>query len=110
MRNLRCFSAILALAATSLVAEGIADQLKWNFQDRVRGEKRRNVYDFDSSRSAVTDDSWLLHRIRLGVEWLKVTAQGLDVRESFSKRADIPLQNSASSDADFAYLMLTLNY
>lgn len=97
MRRACCLSSLLVLSATSVVAEGIADQLKWNFQARARGEMRRNVYDIDWSRSAVTHDSWLLHRIRLGVkwqpvEWLKVTVQGQDVRERFSKRADIPLK------------------
>jgi hypothetical protein len=102
-----CYSiAVFALSAAPLAAEGIADQFKWNFQARVRGEMRHNVYDFDNNRSAVTDDSWLLHRIRLGVEWqpvewLKFTVQGQDVRESFSKRADIPLQNGAEGDDAF---------
>ncbi|MFM2141824.1 MAG: hypothetical protein RLZZ476_368 [Verrucomicrobiota bacterium] len=92
-----CFLAIPVMAG---------ETLKWNFQARVRGEIRQNAYDYDSSRSAVTDDAWLLHRIRLGVEWqpvewLKVAVQGQDVRESFSKRADVPLQNGAEGDDAF---------
>ena len=106
MRQACCFIAPFALSAAPLVAEGISDPFKWNFQARVRGEMRQNAYDFDSSRSAEGDDSWLLHRIRLGVEWqpvewLKFTVQGQDVRESFSKRADIPLQNGAEGDDAF---------
>jgi len=97
---------LLIATTLSAVAEGIGDSLKWNFQARARGEMRRNVYDFDSSRSAVTDDSWLLTRLRLGVEWqpvewLRVAVQAQDVRESFSKRADIPLQNGAEGDDAF---------
>lgn len=96
----------LTLSALPALAEGLSDQLKWNFQARVRGEMRNNLYDFDSSRSAVTDDTWLLHRIRIGlewqpVEWLRFTLQGQDVRESFSKRADIPNQNGAEGDDAF---------
>lgn len=94
------------LSICSMAAEpstGITDQLKWNFQARTRGEMRHNVYDFDSSRSAVTDDTYLLTRIRLGVEWqpaewIRFAVQGQDVREAFSKRANIPLQNSAEGD------------
>jgi|GEM_PF-3145564 len=62
---------LLALSLLAITATG-EDTLKWNFQACARGEMRQNVYDFDSSRSAVTDDSWLLHRIRLGVEWQPV--------------------------------------
>lgn len=58
MRQACCFIALFALSAAPLAAEGIADQFKWNFQARVRGEMRQNVYDFDSSRSAVTDDAF----------------------------------------------------
>ncbi len=103
MRHACYFIAILALSATLLAADGIADQLKWNFQARTRGEMRNNVYDFDSSRSAVTDDTYLLTRVRLGVEWqpadwIRFAAQGQDVHEAFSKRANIPLQNGAEGD------------
>ncbi len=87
--------------------------LQFTFQARVRGEWRENVYDFDSSKDAVTDDSWLLHRIRLGVEWqpqtwLHVTVQGQDVRESFSDRADVPLQQGAEGDDAFDLRLASL--
>ncbi|MEQ1748936.1 MAG: hypothetical protein ABL974_05910 [Prosthecobacter sp.] len=129
--------------------------LQFTFQARVRGEYRNNVFDFDDAANSVTDDSWLLHRIRLGIEWqpiswMHVSLQGQDVHESFSDRADIPgvmgaegdagaemdftvnanlnkhldmligcshffagaylNDNRAGDDADFACLMLTLNY
>jgi len=58
MRQACCFIALFALSAASMAAEGIADQFKWNFQARVRGEMRQNVYDFDNNRSAVTDDAF----------------------------------------------------
>lgn len=98
----------LFLITTAVCAQDAAkkDSFQWTFQARARGEMRQNMYDFDSSRSAVTDDTWLLHRLRLGlewqpVEWLHVTLQGQDVRESFSKRADIPNQNGAEGDDAF---------
>lgn len=97
---------ILCLCSATAAGEGIADQLKWNFQARTRGEMRDNVYDFDSSRGAVTDDTYLLTRFRLGVEWqpaghLKFALQVQDVREAFSRRANIPLQNGAEGDDSF---------
>ncbi len=72
----------------------------------MRGELRDNVYDFDGSGNAVTDDQWLLHRVRLGIEWqpadsLRVELQGQDVRESFSDRADTPLRQGAEGDDAF---------
>jgi hypothetical protein len=81
----------------------IKDSLTWNFQARARGEWRSDFYDFDDSKKALTDDTWLLHRIRLGLDWepapwLHITLQGQDVRESFSDRPDIPLQNGAEGD------------
>ena len=81
----------------------LSDSLTWNFQARVRGEWRDDFYDFDSSREALTDDTWLVHRLRLGLDWtptdwLHVTLQGQDARESFSDRPDVPLQNGAEGD------------
>lgn len=106
MRRFCCLTILLSLSSATLAAEGLGKPLKWNFQSRARGEMRQNVYDFDSSRSAVTDDSWLLIRLRLGVEWqpvewLLVALQAQDVRESFSNRPDIPLQNGAEGDDAF---------
>ena len=96
----------LCLCAISAMGEGIADQLKWNFQARTRGESRNNTYDFNSGRNAVTDDTFLLSRVRLGMEWqpddwIRIALQGQDTREAFSKRANIPLQNGAEGDDSF---------
>jgi hypothetical protein len=124
-----------------------SDTVRFNFQARLRGEIRENVDDFNGTDHAATDDQWLLHRIRLGIEWqpiewLRIAAQTQDARESFSGRADVPLKQGAEGDdafdlrlasleigdpqqlslklgrqvlsygddANFAYLMLTLNY
>ncbi|MBL9114773.1 MAG: alginate export family protein [Verrucomicrobiaceae bacterium] len=98
-----------------LMAEELGDSLKWNFQARMRGELRNNVYDFDSDAKALTDDSWLLHRFRLGVEWqplewLRFTVQGQDVRESFSDRPDVPLLNGAEGDDAFDLRLASIEF
>ncbi len=101
---------LVMLLASSVRAATEVEALRWNVQVRARGELRENVYDFDASQKAVTDDSWLLHRLRVGLEWepvawLKVTVQGQDTRESFSDRPDVPLLNGAEGD-DFFDLRL----
>ncbi len=109
MHAARFLIVLSLLSITTMAAEpstGIGDQLKWNFQARTRGEMRNNVYDFDSSKKAITDDTFLLTRVRLGVEWqpvewLRLAVQGQDVREAFSKRPNIPLQNGAEGDDSF---------
>ncbi len=79
------------------------DSLQFTFQACVRGEYRNNVFDINDGANWVTDDSWLLHRIRPGIEWqpvswLHVTLQGQDVSESFSDRADIALLHGTEGD------------
>jgi hypothetical protein len=114
-----CFLLIspkLLSAGEAVVAPVITpgpDVLQFTFQARVRGELRENVYDFNDSNDAVTDDTWLLHRIRLGLEWqpaswLHLTVQGQDVRESFSDRADVPLQQGAEGDDAFDLRLASL--
>lgn len=78
----------------------------FSIQDRIRGEWRENNYDFDSSSDAVTDDSWLIQRFRLGVEWkatpwLRFFAEGQDTREFFSDRPNVIGQLGADGDDAF---------
>ncbi len=91
------------------------DPVQFNFQARVRGEWRENVFDFNNSVDAATDDNWLLHRIRVGMEWqalpwLKIGVQGQDVRESFSDRADVPNQMGAEGDDSFDLRLAFLEF
>jgi hypothetical protein len=91
------------------------DRFRFTFQARVRGEYRNNVFDFNDARDSVTDDSWLLHRIRLGIEWqpadwLRIVVQGQDVRESFSDRADLPLQQGSEGDDAFDLRLASLEF
>lgn len=108
-----------AIAATPLLQDPAGgesaqrEKLKFNFQARARVEWRDNVYDFNNSVDSPTDDSWLLHRIRVGLEWeaspwFRVTIQGQDARESFSDRADIPNQMGAEGDDAFDLRLASL--
>jgi len=52
----------------------------------LRFEARANNNDFDASINGPTDDAWLLTRFRLGAKfepapWVRVYAQGQDIRE-----------------------------
>ena len=80
-----------SLAPQSHQAPSASHSISFTFQERLRGEWRDNCYDFDSSTDALTDDEWLLQRVRLGIRfdaspWLRVYAEGQDTREFFSDR------------------------
>ncbi len=82
------------------------NKIKWSVEERVRWESRDNNYDFDSSKSAVTDDDWFLQRFRLGLtakpaEGMTLMLQGQDSRELGSKRPNIPTVQGAEGDDEF---------
>jgi hypothetical protein len=61
-------------------------RLTLDLQERLRFEARENNFDFNSAVNSPQDASWLLQRFRLGLgysltPWLKLYAQGQDVRE-----------------------------
>ncbi|MEO6992547.1 MAG: alginate export family protein [Lacunisphaera sp.] len=68
--------------------------------ERLRLEDRSNNFDFNSAVHSANDDSWLLHRLRLGLTW-KPDAQtsvqvGLqDSREFGSDRPNVPYISGA---------------
>lgn len=121
---LLCAPLLLSISLSSLLAGEPsapvievpeADPLKFNFHARVRGEWRENVFDFNNRVDSPTDDTWLLHRVRIGLEWqalpwLKLTLQGQDVRESFSDRADVPNQMGAEGDDAFDLRLASLEF
>jgi len=77
-----------------------------SFEGRVRGEWRENSFDFDSHADSMTDDEWLLTRLRAGVEWqvnraVRFFAQGQDTREFFSERPNELGQLGAEGDDAF---------
>ena len=81
-------------------------KLVFDFQERLRWEIRDNNFDFNSDVNALTDDSWFLHRVRLGLmikptDWLKIYAQGQDSREINSDRPDFPGLLGAEGDDSF---------
>ena len=80
--------------------------LTFDVQERLRVEIRENNYDFDSALDSLTDDGWLLQRVRIGLlikpaSWLKIYAQGHDSREIDSDRPDFPGQLGAEGDDAF---------
>lgn len=94
--------------APSLASDGIrlADGLALTLQERLRGEWRENNFDFDSRKNALTDDAWLLHRLRAGLRWdatpwMRFYAEGQDTREWFSDRPKHLGQLGAEGDDAF---------
>ena len=78
-------------------------KLVLDVEARVRFEARENNFDFNDSVDSLTDDSWLLQRVRFGAlfaptSFLKLYAQGQDSREFFSDRPDIPGQLGAEGN------------
>lgn len=85
-------------------------------QERFRFETQSNMFDFNSSKKAITDDSFFQQRFRIGilykpVSWLKLYAQGQDSRELDSSRKNIPGASGAEGDDSFdlrqAYIELS---
>src|SRR6185295_9470012 len=78
-------------------------KLVFDFQERMRFEYRENNYDFNNSVDSLTDDSWLLQRVRIGVKWtpepwISLYAQGQDTREFNSDRPNIIGSMGAEGD------------
>ena len=67
----------------------------FDVQERLRLESRSDNFDFNDAAKHITDDSFLLQRLRLGVlvkplDWVKLYGQCQDTREWGSKRPDVP--------------------
>ena len=78
-------------------------KLVLDFEERVRFEARENNFDFNNGIDSLTDDEWLLQRVRFGAlfapaPFLKFCVQGQDSREFFSDRPDIPGQLGAEGN------------
>ena len=78
-------------------------------QEKMRFEVRDNNFDFNSAVNGPQDASWLLQRFRLGLSlqltpWLKIYAQGQDVREIGGDRPNIPGVLGAEGDDIFDLL------
>lgn len=83
--------------------------LVFDFEEKMRYEIRENNFDFNSGVDSLTDDSWLLQRVRLGAlikptPWLSIYAQGQDAREIDSDRPNVVGQLGAEGDDTFDLL------
>lgn len=92
--------------APAPVAPRTEDTLTFSLEARLRGEWRENNYDFNSGVGDITDDTWLLSRLRLGVDWkparwLHFYVEGQDTREFFSERPNVLGQFGAEGDDSF---------
>jgi Alginate export len=81
-------------------------KLVLDFEAKARFEARENNFDFNGDVDTLTDDSWLLERVRFGTlfaptSYLKFYAQAQDAREFFSDRPDIPGQLGAEGNDKF---------
>lgn len=100
----------LGLAAATAQAYVFGDPLTYangklllDFNARVRVESRNNTFDFNSATNTVTDDNFILTRLRAGA---KVTfspkfslyGQLQDAREFDSKRTNVPYVNAAEGN------------
>jgi hypothetical protein len=70
-------------------------RVAFDVEERTRYEVRSDTRDFNDASNDANDDSWLVHRFRLGVrlkpaKWLNFYLQGQDTREWDSDRANIP--------------------
>ena len=87
----------------AIVTTKSEDTLAFSLEARLRGEWRENNYDFNDGLDALTEDVWLLSRVRLGAEWtpsswLRIVVEGQDAREFFGDRPNIPGQLGAEGD------------
>ena len=110
---MRFFSLTLVLAGQAAfsiqagtpvqVVNGGGSSVALRLEARARGEWRENNFDFDDQADSLTDDEWLLTRLRLGVDWqplpgLRFFVQGQDTREFFSDRPNELGQLGAEGD------------
>jgi len=84
-------------------------RIVFDVQEKLRLEIRDNNFDFNSAVNGPQDDSWLLQRFRLGLgyqptPWLKIYAQGQDVRELGGSRPNTPGVLGAEGDDVFDFL------
>jgi hypothetical protein len=81
-------------------------KLIFDFQEKIRFESRENNFDFNDGVDSLTDDSWFLNRVRLGmkitpVPYLNIYVQGQDTREWDSDRPNIIGAMGAEGDDAF---------
>jgi Alginate export len=90
-------------------------KLTLDIQEKMRLEIRENNFDFNSAVNGPQDASWLLQRFRLGLgyqptPWLKIYAQGQDVRELGGSRPNTPGVLGAEGDDVFDLLKAYIQF
>ena len=103
------------LACSATFAAPVVPPPLWatDVQVRLRIESRANNFDFNSAATAITDDAWLLTRVRLGLkgklsDTVSLYAQAQDSREFLSDRVRVPFIAGSEGDdpADLRQLYL----
>ncbi len=92
-----------------------SDRLVLDISARARVEARENNFDFNSGKNALTDDAYLLERVRLGItlratDWLTLRAQAQSALEIGSDRSDIPGVLGAEGDDAIDLRLLSLKF
>lgn len=101
------------VAETRLPLSAFDGRLVFDVAVQSRMEARENTFDFDDGTDSLTDDTYLLNRIRLGftarpADWLTFRAQAQDSREFWSKRPNQPGALGAEGDDPFDLRLLSL--
>lgn len=90
---------VCALLAAATATRGASVDV----QARLRVEDRENNFDFLSATRSVTDDTWLLTRVRVGVtekfsDGVSLRGEVQDAREFFSDRGRVPYIAGSEGD------------
>lgn len=102
MRTMRRTATLLG---ASLASVAVAAEATWQieFNGRLRAERRERTFTFNAATPSITDDAWLLSRVRLGVRrevapgWA-FHAQAQDAREFGSERPSVPFVAGSEGD------------
>lgn len=81
-------------------------KLVFDIQEKLRVESRENNIDFNDAVDSLTDDTWFLNRVRLGMKisptpFLTLYLQGQDAREWDSDRPNVIGSLGAEGDDPF---------
>ena len=91
-----------------------SDRVILDLSARARFEFRDNTFDFNSASDALTDDAFVLERVRLGLtitatDWLVVRMQAQSALELGSARPDIPGSLGAEGDDPIDVRLFSFN-
>lgn len=89
--------------------------LTFDVQERLRFEWRDNNFDFNSGAEAITDDAYLLQRVKIGLrikpdDWWNIYLQAQDSREINSQRPDDPGFFGSEGDSAIGLKQASVTY